>query len=198
MKKQTPLLKTRILFLFTLLCAAIATMQSVHPATITVMNTNDSGAGSLRQALADANDGDTINFDVAVTGTITLTSGQLLVNDNVTVSGPGANVLAVSGNAASRVFVINPGKTVAISGLTIMNGRDGFAGAGIYNGHATLTVSNCIISANSAPYSAGIFNDGTPGGSTATLTINNCTIRATRPASGPAASRTTVVLAARR
>jgi hypothetical protein len=45
--------------------------------TITVTNTNDGGPGSLRQARADANDGDTIDF--AVTGTIELTSGELLV-----------------------------------------------------------------------------------------------------------------------
>ena len=49
-------MKTRVpLILITLLCAAIAGLQSVHAATITVMNTNDSGMGSLRQALAIAN-----------------------------------------------------------------------------------------------------------------------------------------------
>ena len=52
-----------------------ATMMSAHAATITVTNTNDSGPGSLRQALANANNGDRINF--AVTGAITLTSGGL-------------------------------------------------------------------------------------------------------------------------
>src|SRR5215469_7196140 len=59
--------------------------------TITVTNTNDSGPGSLRQALADANNGDTINF--AVTGTIGLTSGELLVTRSITISGPGAENL---------------------------------------------------------------------------------------------------------
>jgi hypothetical protein len=54
----------RILILITLVCAAITSVQSVRAATITVTNINDSGAGSLRQALADANDGDTINFSV--------------------------------------------------------------------------------------------------------------------------------------
>jgi hypothetical protein len=50
--------KLRILFTIALLCAAVASVQSVHAATITVVNTNDSGAVSLRQALADADDGD--------------------------------------------------------------------------------------------------------------------------------------------
>ena len=65
----------------------------LHAATITVTNTNDPGPGSLRQALADANDGDTINF--AVSGTIALTSGELLVAKSVTISGPGTAILNV-------------------------------------------------------------------------------------------------------
>ena len=77
-----------------LLCAMAMQAQA---ATITVINTNDSGPGSLRQALVDANDGDTIDF--AVTGTIGLTSGELLVNKVLTISGPGAENLAVNGNA---------------------------------------------------------------------------------------------------
>jgi hypothetical protein len=61
-----------------LLCAiAIA----AYAATITVTNTHDSGAGSLRQALADATDGDTINFDPALNGqTINLTSAELAID----------------------------------------------------------------------------------------------------------------------
>ena len=58
-----------------------------HAATITVTNTNDNGPGSLRRALTIANDGDTINF--AVTGTITLTSGGLPVSKNLAIVGPG-------------------------------------------------------------------------------------------------------------
>ncbi|HEX4706775.1 MAG TPA: hypothetical protein VH229_03510, partial [Candidatus Udaeobacter sp.] len=91
--------------------------------TITVINTNDSGPGSLRQALVDANNGDTIDFDSSLEGqTVTLTSGQLLVNRSVTISGLGADNLTVDGNANDRVFYINLGNTVTISGLTIMNG----------------------------------------------------------------------------
>src|SRR5690348_3696697 len=86
------------------LLAVIA--MSAHAATITVTNTNDTGPGSLRQALANANNGDTINF--AISGTITLTSGELLVSKNVTISGPGAATLTVDGNFTSRVFHIGP------------------------------------------------------------------------------------------
>ena len=176
-------MKTRIvLILITLLCAAMGSVQSAHAATITVTNTNDSGAGSLRQALANANDGDTINFTVTTPATITLTSGELLVNKSVTISGPGADQLSVDGNLASRVFYIISCTTATISGLTITNGMastapsfSGFNGGGIYNDHATVTVSSCTLSGNSAGGDGGgIFNNGQSG--SATLTITNSTL----------------------
>ncbi len=177
---------TRILSLFTLLCAAIASLQIVHAATITVTNTNDGGSGSLRQALADANDGDTIDFDSSLHGrTITLTSGQLVVNKSVTISGLGAANLAVDGNAADRVFYVSPGKTVTISGLTIAHGSAN-EGGGIYNEGATLTVNNCIVSGNSAGGGGGgggIYNYGLGYGS-ATLTVNNSTLSGNSASSG--------------
>src|SRR5438046_482619 len=95
---------------FVVLCAMGI---SARADVITVTNTNDSGPGSLRQALADANDGDTIEF--AVTGTIGLTSGELLVDKAITISGPGAENLAVNGNATSGVFHVTGGN-VTISG----------------------------------------------------------------------------------
>ncbi len=67
----------------TLLCAVAIPARAT---TITVTNTNDSGAGSLRQALADANKGDTITF--AITGTIGLTSGELVADKSITISDP--------------------------------------------------------------------------------------------------------------
>jgi hypothetical protein len=64
------------------------TSQGLYAATLTVSNTLDNGAGSLRAALAAASDSDTIIFSVS--GTITLTTGQLVVARNVTIAGPGA------------------------------------------------------------------------------------------------------------
>src|SRR5690349_5999653 len=98
---------TRILLLIVLLAAAAVGSSRLDPATITVTNRNDNGTGSLRQALADAVDGDTINFNSSLNGqTITLTSGELLVDKGVTINGPGANMLAVDANHTSRVFYI--------------------------------------------------------------------------------------------
>ena len=137
--------------------ATLLSTSAASAATITVINTNDSGPGSLRQALVNANDGDTINFDSSLNGQrITLTSGELNVDKDVTISGPGANNLAVDGNAQSRVFDVNPGKTVTIDGLTVANGRNSFgSGGGIYNNAAALTVTNCTFSGNSASDGGG-------------------------------------------
>src|SRR5215475_10435382 len=140
--------------------------------TITVTNTNDSGAGSFRQALADANDGDTIDF--AVTGVIGVTSGLLMVNNSIIISGPGADNLALVGNAKSGILFINSGVTVTISGLTITNGHAGSNGGGIYNGSATVTLNDCVVTANSAQYGGGVYNEAVIGDTA--LTITNSTI----------------------
>src|SRR4026207_963877 len=107
-KNQDTFMKhTRILLLIALLAAAAVGSSRFDVTSITVTNTNDKGTGSLRQALADAVDGDTINFNSSLNGqTITLTSGELLVNKRVTISGPGADRLAVDANHTSRVFYI--------------------------------------------------------------------------------------------
>src|ERR1044071_7860494 len=151
--------------------AALAVVLSLHAAnTIAVTNTNDSGPGSLRQALAGANDGDTIYFDAALNGqTITLTSGQLNVDKSATISGRGADRLTITTAATSRIFQIFPGTTVTISGLSITNGSAGrFIAGGIFNDHATLTISDCTLSDNSAFYGGAIYNNAQSG--TATLT----------------------------
>ena len=130
-------------------------------------NLNNSGAGSLRQATVDAASGDTITFQPGLTGMITLTA-QLLINKNLTITGPGAGIISVSGNNAVRVF--ETGANVTISGLTITQGKNSLdGGGGIYNTGA-LTLNNCAISNNSTDIrGGGIYSTGA-------ITINNCTI----------------------
>jgi hypothetical protein len=159
--------------LLIILLGAALGLPSLGGATITVTNTNDNGSGSLRAAIDSAQDGDAINFDVSVTGTIILTSGEVLVNKSITISGPGASTLAVDGNHTSRVFHIASGTDVIISRLTITNGfPPNLVGGGIYNDHATLTVSSCTISGNSTVggTGGGIFNDQ------GTLTVSSSTL----------------------
>ena len=124
--------------------------------TVTVTTTNDSAAGSLRDAIAIAAPGDTISF--SVTGTITLAS-PITISTSLTINGPGAANLAISGDGAVQIFVISPGSTVAISGVTIEKGVSSGAGGGIFNS-GTLTLSGVTVFDNSAFVGAGIFNQG--------------------------------------
>ena len=166
-----------ILPLLVALCMALALMtatKQVKANTFLVTNLDDNGPGSLRQAVldADSNKGaDTINFQAGLTGTIVLTSGELFIIDDLTINGPGASLITVSGNHASRVFEILSGVTAEISGLTISNGT-GFDGGGIDNG-GSLTLAHMVLSDNhvTASVGGGIFN-----GATATLTITDSTV----------------------
>jgi hypothetical protein len=96
----------------------------------TVTTTADDGSGSLRQAVADVDDGGTVEFAGDVFGEIALTSGEIPIGKALTIDGPGARVLDVSGSDSSRIFNIDTAGDVAISGLTL---RDGFADDGSPN-----------------------------------------------------------------
>lgn len=148
--------------------------------TVTVTNTNDSGPGSLRAAIAASAPGGTIDFNV--TGTITLLS-PLVIDKDLTISGPGAASLSVSGNNAVVVFRTTHHTNVTISGLTVsggFNAQPGGWGGGILNLGA-MTVSNCVITGNTIPAGGG------PGGGIfnySSLRIVNCTISGNSAAYG--------------
>ncbi len=139
--------------------------------------TNANSTTSLREAISKALAGDTISFKSGLTGTITLGKGQLSIGKNLTITGPGASKVSVSGNNATRVFSISSGK-VSISGLTIKNGRAADNGGGIFS-NSTLTLSSCTISGNTAfgrsTVDQGLNANG--GGIYArnTLTLSSCT-----------------------
>ena len=139
------------------------TTPTARAASLTVTSTADSGAGSLRQAIADAASGDTITFNLSgCPCTITLAS-QLTIDKNLTITGPGAGQLTISGNNAVRVFQVNAGSTLNLSGVTVANGNVGTSdnGGGIAN-RGTLTVSGSTFSGNSGHFGAAILNvDGT-------------------------------------
>lgn len=129
-----------------------------------VSNTNDTGAGSLRAALAAATPGEVITF--SVTGTITLTSGHLTINQNQTVTGPGSGSLTISGGGTSRVFNVTGG-IVTITGLTLSNGAETDGGI-IYN-ETTLTLTDIIVTGGVADNGGGIYN-------TSTVTATDCEV----------------------
>ena len=154
------------------------------PSILTVTNLSDSDPGSLRDMINQASPGDTITFADGLQGTITLTSGELAITENLDIEGPGAAQITVSGNNASRVFDIAPGVDATVAGLTIASGQVEASsttsdvlvfGGGIYNA-GTLTLNNCVVSGNQIEadvsnsngylliaysYGGGLFNNGT-------------------------------------
>ncbi|MDQ4121863.1 MAG: FG-GAP-like repeat-containing protein, partial [Acidobacteriota bacterium] len=156
--------------------AILTITDNDSPLTLIVTNLNNSGSGSLRQAIIDVPVGGNITF--AIAGTITLTTAELSVNKSLNIVGPGANVVTVSGNNAFRVFNITNGSTVTISGLTIARGEVSGNGGGILNSNgSTLTVNNSVVGgAGSAGNHSGGFGGGINNPTGATLTINNSTL----------------------
>jgi len=142
--------------------------NTVAATTRTVVSLADSGTGSLRQAMADAVNGDTINF--SVTGTITITSGPLNLSKSLTITGPGARKLNLSASANVIPTIAVTGGSSTISGLTIGPGGNGM---NLENVGVAMTLNDCTISNNT--FGGGIFtNIGT------TLTMNGCTVSGNR------------------
>jgi parallel beta-helix repeat protein len=149
-----------------LLGSGLVPAQVAQAATFEVTNLNDSGAGSLRDAIDSANEtpeADVITFQAGLTGTIVLTSGQLEINNPLDIQGPGADVISVSGNDASRVFYLYNGSAniaVSISGLTITDGTANIGG-GIANFDEDLTLDGVTITGNNAiGDGGGLWADG--------------------------------------
>ena len=145
-----------------------------HAAAFTVTNLDDSGPGSLRQAITDANaeaGPDTITFNIS--GTITLASTLPLITfgPGLTLDGTG-QTLTIDGNHAVQAAIVDPGASLTLNNLTIANGI-GSGGGGIVN-NGTLAITNSTFSGNSSSVNGGgIFNHGT-------LTIVNSTFSGNR------------------
>ncbi|MHB1133115.1 MAG: choice-of-anchor Q domain-containing protein [Chloroflexota bacterium] len=147
-------------------------------ASLTVTSSANSGAGSLRQAVADAAPGDTIAFDASLAGqTITLAS-VLYLAKNVTIDGSAlATPVTISGNNAVQVFSVSSGAIANLNGLKITGGAASHGGA-ISNG-GTLTITDCTVSANRGTWGGAIINSGT-------LTIAGSTFSANHASWGSA------------
>ena len=140
---------------------------TAEAADFTVTNLNDSGAGSLRQAITDANSNpgaDRVLFQSGLSGQITLGSLLPTITESLQVLGPGPDKLTVSGNNNSGIFLVYPvpnQQPVTISGLQLTGGKFSDGGA-ILSKYASLTVENAVISGNTADDFAGggIVNQG--------------------------------------
>jgi hypothetical protein len=133
----------------------------------TVTNTSDSGPGSLRNAINNATSGEIINFARSAFGTITLSSGPLVVASSLTIDGPGSKNVTINGNNTFEDLLVDANVTATVSGLTITGGSaavtdafGGYGGGGINNA-GTLAVASCVITGNSTNGSGGgILNNG--------------------------------------
>jgi hypothetical protein len=164
------------------LAALFAGAPSAAPAaTFTVSNTDDSGAGSLRQAILDASGAfgdDIIVFDsfFATPRTIALTTTELLIDSNIDIQGPGANLLTVRAPAIAnvRTFAVSGANTVAtLAGMTISGDNDATPiSGGIYSFgfNIQLNIANSTIRNNSNTTGGGGVDNAH------TVTITNCTI----------------------
>ena len=161
--------------------------RTVAPGTLEVTNGDDDGPGSLRQAIRDATPDSTIEF--TFTGTISLTSNELLIDKNLTIAGPGSSLVTVSRdvNAAQafRLLEVSSGVTVSVSGVTLSDGVGGVLNGGVLSlsdvqiindglgcmnsAGAQMTLTNCLVTGNELKCGSfpilfecggGIINDG--------------------------------------
>jgi hypothetical protein len=212
--KNLPLKTRMTLTMMTLAILAVCVSVSIviirirpvrAATTITVTTTSDSGAGSLRQAVADAQSGDTIDFNLLAQSKIVLTSGELVLSNSITIEGPGAQLLVISGNNNSRVFSTASSATITMSGLTLTDGNG--AGAAFFGSGGAilcggpLTVDDSVLANNACADAGGIYvgpdgrltltrftlwgnksTGGQPGaaldveGSGSGITMSNCTV----------------------
>ncbi|UXI69032.1 choice-of-anchor Q domain-containing protein [Tahibacter amnicola] len=150
-------------------------------ATYTVTTLADNGAGSLRDAVEQANrspGADTITFQSALTGTLTLTSGEIVIFDDLTVTGPGASRLTLSGNQASRVFAIDAPAmaataiTVSLSGLSFVDGKSLDEGGAILVADANLSLNASEFRNNNALRGGAVH--AFPSDAATTIAVSQC------------------------
>jgi hypothetical protein len=174
---------TLVLTLLALTFSGIG-VTPAYAATLTVTTVQDAGAGSLRQAIADAASDSTITFASSLTGKTIYLASTLTLSKNVTISGAGlASQITISGDTDKNgsgnvgVFHVNSGITVTLDSLIITKGSAS-SGGGIENS-GTLNLTKSSVSGNSATFSGGGINSAN-----GTLNITNSTISGNSAAAG--------------
>ncbi|HWD17914.1 MAG TPA: hypothetical protein VHB20_01435, partial [Verrucomicrobiae bacterium] len=160
------------------LCLGGASAWAVPPGNV-VLNAGDSGADSLRAVIAGATNGATITFTGSLNGQTIVLASEILVNKNLTIQGPGAANLTISGNNATRVFHVQSAN-VSLNGLTVANGKvtggngsvgngggggGGAMGAGLLaDAGSTVLVQDMVFANNSVRGGNGGGNTGSGSG----------------------------------
>jgi hypothetical protein len=170
------------------LAASLLAAATAQAANYVVTSLADSGSGSLREAIGFANGTpgvpDTITF--AFPGLITLTSGQLVVTDTLSIEGAGPQQMTINGNLNGRIFEVQGNTTnLSLSGMTLTGGLVNGNGGAIWNSTGgNLTLSYMRINGNQAGDTGGAIYDGfqpdVGGNSVNFLTISNSEISVNR------------------
>jgi hypothetical protein len=162
-----PLRPLAAAFALALAIDAAPPAQATTPHTLAVSNCDDSGAGSLRDAVDHAADGDTIDLTQLSCSTISLSTGAILIGvEGLTLQGPGNHALMIQGfgNSGSALLYDLGGGVLAIDGIDLSFGAkyrsDNAAHGGCVYTNGDLRVTNahvyaCTVHANTYPASGG-------------------------------------------
>ncbi|HEY8562948.1 MAG TPA: choice-of-anchor Q domain-containing protein [Pyrinomonadaceae bacterium] len=200
--------------LFAMFFAITISAINVTAATFTVSNTNNSGAGSLRQAILDSNSSvgsDTIVFDSSFNAPQTIVLASVITfnpansADSVTITGPGANLLTIDGNNVVRILHIETGDQMSVSGITFTRSATGAAivnegsltvadaaftfnnGGGFLGGAITHDTGSTTLSVTNSTFISNTAGYGGAIGSNGlTVTVTNCTFTENTAVSGSA------------
>src|SRR3954468_14133240 len=151
---------------FLCLVAGALSCVSSSASTLIVTSSADSGAGSLRATISAAVSGDVIQFDPSLAGQAIVLASQLSVTKALTINGPGADQLAISGG--NRVRIFSATAPLTLTGLTLQNGLGD--GAALFVSRTRATVIGCNFTDNAPPNGLGgaIYHPGSP------LELTNC------------------------
>ena len=161
--------------------SALSEPNIAGAATNTVTNCSSSGPGSLQAAVRLAAPGTTITFSVSCRSKNAIKLKKTInIGQDLTIDGPGANSLVVSGSHRSRVFQIASDTNVSMSGLTVKDGSAAGEGGGILNeGNVTLTdvvlKDNTVTTSSGGAFGGGLANEATATVTDSTITKNTAT-----------------------
>lgn len=145
------------------LSAGAIAAGSAEAATFGVSNLSDSGPGSLRQAIADANGAggaDTITFQSGLSGTINV-GAEMSVTEELAIDGPGASTITLDGGDTDRILHASNTAALSVSGLTLTNGDAGSGyGGAIQAGYGQLSLDGVVITSSSADSGGGVSVNG--------------------------------------
>ncbi|MDF7823537.1 choice-of-anchor Q domain-containing protein [Pontiellaceae bacterium B12227] len=154
----------------------MADTGAVERQSTIVLNSNDSGPGSLRQILEILEPDPQITFTNSLSGTtVLLTSGQLVIAHDASIDASAIGGITIDGNANSRIFEVASDTISTLTSLTLTNGTTEFQGSALggaiyINSDAELTINHCTLSGNDALFGGAIANHF------GTLTINHSTL----------------------